>query len=380
MLEWRLQELLIAVERCQAAFARIDQRTAQKMQRVQQALSAEGIGPHHFAGSTGYGHGDLGRAAFDAVRSSTSRGGMFAWEATLGHIHERQAHHALLSVSSISHDAASPFARSEVLWALRLWCIHRCLLAHEQSPRLQVLARVLGTEACMARAGLTSPDHALACALFACLRTGDTLVVATGAPTPGAAAVISGGHGALLEWGVAAREVPLQPHSGRIDIGALASTVAEVQAAAVLVQRAPAALELAQPPRRHYVSVAECRAAVAAVRGACPGAAVVADNRGAEFVEDEEVGAAGFDLASGTLLGAVGGSVAPEGGYIAGRAGLMDRACARMSAPGLSLDAGSVSGDTLRLLFQGTAPQLAASALGAHGKHALLWHESPVGM
>lgn len=26
------------------------------------------VGPHHFSGSTGYGHGDLGREAFDLVR------------------------------------------------------------------------------------------------------------------------------------------------------------------------------------------------------------------------------------------------------------------------------------------------------------------------
>ena len=28
------------------------------------------IGPHHFAGSTGYGHGDLGRAALDKVAAA----------------------------------------------------------------------------------------------------------------------------------------------------------------------------------------------------------------------------------------------------------------------------------------------------------------------
>lgn len=50
----------------------LDARTAKIAQRVQQAMRNQSIGPHHFAGSTGYGHGDLGREAFDAVRAAAS--------------------------------------------------------------------------------------------------------------------------------------------------------------------------------------------------------------------------------------------------------------------------------------------------------------------
>lgn len=34
---------------------------------MQAAFKANRIGPHHFQGSTGYGHGDLGREALDNV-------------------------------------------------------------------------------------------------------------------------------------------------------------------------------------------------------------------------------------------------------------------------------------------------------------------------
>jgi cystathionine beta-lyase family protein involved in aluminum resistance len=37
------------------------------LRRVQAAMRAARLGPHHFAGSSGYGHGDLGRAAIDQV-------------------------------------------------------------------------------------------------------------------------------------------------------------------------------------------------------------------------------------------------------------------------------------------------------------------------
>ena len=43
----------------------------------------------------------------------------------------------------------------------------------------------------------------------------------------------------------------------------------------------------------------------------------------------------------------------PGGGYIAGRADLVAAAAARLTAPGVGLDAGCVPGDTLRLMAQG---------------------------
>ena len=50
-----------------SVFPEIDALVGANIQRVQQAFKNARIGPHHFAGSTGYGHGDLGRAAFDEV-------------------------------------------------------------------------------------------------------------------------------------------------------------------------------------------------------------------------------------------------------------------------------------------------------------------------
>ena len=52
----------------QATFASIDEIIGVNLRRVQTAMRQARIGPHHFSGSTGYGHGDLGREAFDQVR------------------------------------------------------------------------------------------------------------------------------------------------------------------------------------------------------------------------------------------------------------------------------------------------------------------------
>jgi cystathionine beta-lyase family protein involved in aluminum resistance len=45
----------------------VDRRVAANLARVQAAFRRARVGPHHFAGSTGYGHGDLGREALDNV-------------------------------------------------------------------------------------------------------------------------------------------------------------------------------------------------------------------------------------------------------------------------------------------------------------------------
>ena len=59
----------------------------------------------------------------------------------------------------------------------------------------------------------------------------------------------------------------------------------------------------------------------------------------------------------GSLIKSPGGTIVPGGGYVAGRGDLVAAAAARLTAPGVGLDAGSVPGETLRLMAQGAAPQ-----------------------
>jgi cystathionine beta-lyase family protein involved in aluminum resistance len=61
------------------------------------------------------------------------------------------------------------------------------------------------------------------------------------------------------------------------------------------------------------------------------------------------------DLVMGSLIKNAGGTLAPGGGYVAGRADLVSAVGARLAAPGIGTDAGGVPGTTLRLLFQGVS-------------------------
>lgn len=61
----------------------------------------------------------------------------------------------------------------------------------------------------------------------------------------------------------------------------------------------------------------------------------------------------GADLVMGSLIKSPGGTIVTGGGYIAGQENLVAAAGARLTAPGVGLDAGCVDGQTQRLMFQG---------------------------
>jgi cystathionine beta-lyase family protein involved in aluminum resistance len=100
------------------------------------------------------------------------------------------------------------------------------------------------------------------------------------------------------------------------------------------------------------------------VKALQPDCVCFVDNCYGEFVEAEEPPAAGADLVAGSLIKNPGGTIAPTGGYVAGRRDLVEMACCRLTAPGIGSEGGT-SFDLQRLLFQGLflAPQMVAEAL-----------------
>jgi hypothetical protein len=201
------------------------------------------------------------------------------------------------------------------------------------------------------------------------------------------------GHGSLAEWGVSYRELALAPGGG-IDWAALEKAVVPGKTKVAHVQRScgyalrptlsiaeierivrivkaqvrrgapqgqPSAclaycLRMRLPSQHHLFTTESCPRHHLTTRPPTPqdpNCVVVVDNCYGEFTEDREPPAVGADLAMGSLIKNGGGTLAPGGGYVAGRADLIGAVAARLAAPGIGIDAGGVSGDTLRILFQG---------------------------
>ena len=223
----------------------------------------------------------------------------------------------------------------------------------------RVFARVLQAEAAAVRLQFVSGTHAIAAALFGVLRPGDRLLALTGRPYDTLEEVIGirgSGQGSLAEFGIAYAELALTA-AGRVDLDGLEAALA-VPTRMVLIQRS------CGYSWRPSLSVAEIGLLCERVKALQPGCVVFVDNCYGELVEAQEPTAVGADLIAGSLIKNLGGTIAPTGGYVAGRAELVERACCRLTAPGIGGEGGT-SFDLNRLLAQGLflAPQMVAEAL-----------------
>ena len=223
----------------------------------------------------------------------------------------------------------------------------------------RVFARVLQAEAAAVRLQFVSGTHAIAAALFGVLRPGDRLLALTGRPYDTLEEVIGirgSGQGSLAEFGIAYDELPLRP-DGRVDEAGIAAALA-APTRLVLIQRS------CGYSWRPSLSVGQIGALVERVKALQPGCLVFVDNCYGELVELQEPTAVGADLMAGSLIKNLGGTIAPTGGYVAGRADLVEQACCRLTAPGIGAEGGT-GFDLHRLLFQGLflAPQMVSEAL-----------------
>jgi cystathionine beta-lyase family protein involved in aluminum resistance len=223
----------------------------------------------------------------------------------------------------------------------------------------RVFARVLQAEAAAVRLQFVSGTHAIAAALFGVLRPGDRMLAITGRPYDTLEEVIGlrgSGQGSLAEFGVRYDELPLLPDGG-VDEEGLAAALAE-PTRLVLIQRS------CGYSWRPSLAVATIGRLCARVKALQPGCVCFVDNCYGELVQEQEPTAVGADLMAGSLIKNLGGTIAPSGGYVAGSAELVERACCRLTAPGIGSEGGT-GFDLHRLLFQGLflAPQMVAEAL-----------------
>ena len=223
----------------------------------------------------------------------------------------------------------------------------------------RVFARVLGAEAAAVRLQFVSGTHAIAAALFGVLRPGDRLLSITGRPYDTLEEVIGlreQGQGSLAEFGVRYDELPLKPDGG-INTAALDQAL-EVPTRMVLIQRS------CGYSWRPSVSVAEIGRCCDHIHASQPDCVCFVDNCFGELVEDQEPTHVGADLIAGSLIKNLGGTIAPTGGYVAGRSDLVEQACCRLTAPGIGREGGT-GFDLQRLVLQGLflAPQMVAEAL-----------------
>ena len=224
----------------------------------------------------------------------------------------------------------------------------------------RIYARIFGAEAALVRINFVNGTHALTAAMFAVVKPGDVILSVTGTPydTLRSAIGISGGcHGSLKFYGIDYAEVSLAD-DGEPDYDKIEKAAADRRVAAVMIQRSRGYED------RKALSVAEIGRICDIVHRVNPEASIMVDNCYGEFSDVIEPTQVGADIIAGSLIKNPGGGIAPTGGYIAGKAELVERAAMRLTTPGIGGECGSTLGNN-RLLFQGLfiAPHTVAQAL-----------------
>ncbi|MBV8723840.1 MAG: methionine gamma-lyase family protein [Candidatus Eremiobacteraeota bacterium] len=219
-----------------------------------------------------------------------------------------------------------------------------------------LLCRIFQAERALARLSIVSGTHAIVAALSACAPPGKALLSISGRPYDTLRNAIADAPHCLVSTGVEYREVALR-RDGEPDFAGIERALRSGDVAVAFVQRSRGYAP------RPSLRVAQCEAAGALVKAHAPHAVVVVDNCYGELVEEREP-SENVDLIVGSLIKNAGGSMAPAGGYVAGRATLVDRVAARVYAPGLSAALGPTLGFG-RALVQGLfqAPLIVAQTL-----------------
>lgn len=222
-----------------------------------------------------------------------------------------------------------------------------------------VFAEVMQAEAAAVRVQFVSGTHAIACALFGVLRPGDEMLAVAGAPYDTLEEVIGirgNSQGSLIEFGISYKQLNLT-EEGSINWAALSQTVS-ARTKLVLIQRS------CGYSWRSSLSIADIEKIINIVKQQNPNTICFVDNCYGEFIADREPTAVGADLMAGSLIKNPGGTIVTAGGYVAGRADLVEAATCRLTAPGIG-SSGGATFDQNRLLFQGLflAPQMVGEAM-----------------
>lgn len=223
----------------------------------------------------------------------------------------------------------------------------------------RVYAQTFGAEAAIVRPQIISGTHAITLSLFGVLRPGDELVYITGKPYDTLQSIVDGGEkdtGSLKDYKIGYSHVNLNDNK-EIDWEGVKQAVNE-NTKMIAIQRSKG---YATRPSFTIEQIAEM---VVKVRAIAPDAVIFVDNCYGEFVELLEPTEVGVDLMAGSLIKNPGGGFAKIGGYIAGRADLVEKCAYRMTSPGIGAEAGA-SLNTLADFYQGffMAPHIVAQSL-----------------
>ena len=222
----------------------------------------------------------------------------------------------------------------------------------------KVFSEVLGAEDALVRNQLVSGSHALCVTLFALLRPNDLLLSISGLPYDTLHEVIGikDNNSSLKSFGVRYDQIDLV--NDDFDYEKIKEYLTNNKVKVIKIQRSKGY------STRKSLSIEKLEKVIKEIRKIDKDVIIMVDNCYCEFVEYKTPLEVGADIIVGSLIKNLGGGIAPNGAYIAGRKDLVELAGERLTLPGEGKEVGPTLGIN-RQLLQGLffAPSVVASAL-----------------
>lgn len=226
-----------------------------------------------------------------------------------------------------------------------------------------VFKDVLGAESALVRNQFISGSHALTVAFFAFLRPEDVLLSITGEPYDTLKEVIgiSENASSLKSFGVDYEQVDLK--DGEFDEQAILDKIGSKHYKVVHIQRSRGYSS------RQSITIDKLAGIIEKIKEIDKKTIIMVDNCYCEFVEEMSPLEVGADVIVGSLIKNLGGGIAPNGAYIAGRKDLIALAGERLTLPGEGADVGPTLGINEQFL---RGIYMAPSAVGSSLKLSVL--------
>ena len=222
----------------------------------------------------------------------------------------------------------------------------------------KVFSEVLGAEDSLVRNQMVSGSHALSVTLFALLRPNDLLLSISGLPYDTLHEVIGikDNDSSLKSFGIKYDQIDLVDDD--FDTERIINTIKNNKIKVIEVQRSKGYSE------RKSISIEKLERIINEIRKVDKEVIIMVDNCYCEFVEDRTPLEVGADLIVGSLIKNLGGGIASNGAYIAGRKDLVNLCGERLTLPGEGVDVGpslNANKEFLQGLYM--APKVVAASL-----------------
>ena len=221
-----------------------------------------------------------------------------------------------------------------------------------------VFRDVLGAEDALVRSQFISGTHALTVCLFGLLRPGDMLLSISGKPydTLDEVVGIRENPSSLKSFDVRYEQIDLIDDD--FDYEKIKKFISNNKVKVVEIQRSKGY------STRKSLSLDKLSKVISLIKNIDDDVIIMVDNCYCEFVGDREPLSIGADVIVGSLIKNLGGGIAPNGAYIAGKKDLVELCAERLTVPGCGKEVGPSLGINKQIL-QGIfmAPSVVASAL-----------------